>query len=238
MKSLDARLRRRTARTRTGSARTTPPHRAARDRGRAIAARGRGLRARLRRRQPARDRHAAAVLERARRRHRHAALARRCGCRSCPRSSASTRASSSCTRTTSSARSCSCSTHDVPGIYNVAGDGLLPWSEVAAICGKRRVPLPPVLTGAGGRAAAAAAVVDLPPELLDLLRYGRGVDNRRVQARRLRLPATRPPARSRPSPQACGSRGTVGDSDPDVPVRARRREVLPPLPRRRARPTG
>jgi UDP-glucose 4-epimerase len=28
--------------------------------------------------------------------------------------------------------------HDLPGIYNVAGDGLLPWSEVAALCGKRR----------------------------------------------------------------------------------------------------
>ncbi len=31
----------------------------------------------------------------------------------------------------------------VQGIYNVAGDGLLPWSEVAAICGKRTFPLPP-----------------------------------------------------------------------------------------------
>src|SRR3546814_8402411 len=31
----------------------------------------------------------------------------------------------------------------VEGIYNVAGDGLVPWSEVAAICGKRTFPLPP-----------------------------------------------------------------------------------------------
>src|SRR3954451_21295566 len=38
-------------------------------------------------------------------------------------------------------------TNDVPGVYNVAGDGNLPWSEVCAIVGRRRVALPPVLTG-------------------------------------------------------------------------------------------
>ena len=37
-------------------------------------------------------------------------------------------------------------TNDVPGVFNVAGDGNLPWSEVCAIVGRRRVPLPPVLT--------------------------------------------------------------------------------------------
>ena len=31
----------------------------------------------------------------------------------------------------------------IPGLYNVAGDGRLPWSEVAAICGTRLVPLSP-----------------------------------------------------------------------------------------------
>ena len=31
----------------------------------------------------------------------------------------------------------------VPGLYNVAGEGRLPWSEVAAICGTRLVPLSP-----------------------------------------------------------------------------------------------
>ncbi len=70
--------------------------------------------------------------------------------------------------------------HQVQGIYNVAGDGLLPWSEVAAICGKRTVPLPPV-----GTSLLTAPMrrfgVELPPELLDLLRHGRGVDNRRLK---------------------------------------------------------
>jgi UDP-glucose 4-epimerase len=66
------------------------------------------------------------------------------------------------------------------GIYNVAGDGLLPWSEVAAICAKPVVPLPPL-----GRRLYMAPLrrlgLDLPPELLDLLTYGRGADNRRLK---------------------------------------------------------
>jgi UDP-glucose 4-epimerase len=70
----------------------------------------------------------------------------------------------------------------LPGVYNVAGDGRIPWSEVAHICEARLVPaLPPVLTGMVADALAAARVMDLPPELLDLLRYGRGVDNRKLK---------------------------------------------------------
>ena len=71
--------------------------------------------------------------------------------------------------------------HDLHGTYNVAGDGLLPWSEVAALCDKRLAPLPPV-----GKGLAAAVLqrigVDLPPEMLDLLTYGRGVDNTRLKS--------------------------------------------------------
>ncbi len=67
------------------------------------------------------------------------------------------------------------------GTYNVAGDGLLPWSEVAAMCGKRRVPLPPV--GRGLLAAPLSRLgVELSPELTALLTYGRGADNRRLKA--------------------------------------------------------
>ena len=73
-------------------------------------------------------------------------------------------------------------THSVPGVYNVAGDGKLPWSEVASMCGQRLVPLLPVLTNIAAAPLAALGMVDLPPELLDVLRYGRGVDNRRLKA--------------------------------------------------------
>jgi UDP-glucose 4-epimerase len=71
-------------------------------------------------------------------------------------------------------------TNEVGGVFNVAGDGRLPWSEVAAICGKRLAPMPPLLTSLA-TAPLNLIGVELPPELLDLLRYGRGMDNRRLK---------------------------------------------------------
>ncbi len=69
---------------------------------------------------------------------------------------------------------------NLAGVYNVAGDGLLPWSEVAAICGKRTVSLPPI-----GQSIVAAGLrrigLDIPPEVVDLLSYGRGIDNCRLK---------------------------------------------------------
>jgi UDP-glucose 4-epimerase len=70
---------------------------------------------------------------------------------------------------------------NLSGVYNVAGDGRIPWSEVAAIAGRRLLPLPPVLTGLSTTPLARLGLVDLPPELLSLLRYGRGVDNSRLK---------------------------------------------------------
>lgn len=70
--------------------------------------------------------------------------------------------------------------HRLRGVFNVAGDGLLPWSEVVDICGRVPLPLPPVATNLAA-APLRRLGVDLPPELLDLLRYGRGVDNRRLK---------------------------------------------------------
>ena len=72
-------------------------------------------------------------------------------------------------------------TNDVPGVFNVAGDGNLPWSEVCAIVGRRRVPLPPVLTALAAEPMRIAGVWDLPPEALMLLRYGRTIDNTRYK---------------------------------------------------------
>lgn len=72
-------------------------------------------------------------------------------------------------------------TASVPGVFNVAGDGKLPWSEVAAICRRPLLPLPPVMTSVAAAPLGRVGLVDLPPELLALLRYGRGVDNRRLK---------------------------------------------------------
>jgi UDP-glucose 4-epimerase len=70
----------------------------------------------------------------------------------------------------------------MPGVFNVAGDGLLPWSEVAKLADSRRLPLPPLLTRQAARPLVRVGAIDFPPELEDLLRFGRGVDNRKLQA--------------------------------------------------------
>lgn len=71
--------------------------------------------------------------------------------------------------------------NDVPGIFNVAGDGTLPWSEVCAMVGKRRIAMPPVATTWAAEPLRMLRLLDLPPEQLMLLRYGRGVDNTRFK---------------------------------------------------------
>ncbi len=71
--------------------------------------------------------------------------------------------------------------HRVPGLYNVAGAGKIPWSEVAAMCGTRRLELPPVGTKAAAKVLELIGLLDMPPELEDLLRYGRGVDTTRIE---------------------------------------------------------
>ncbi len=101
----------------------------------------------------------------------------------------------------------------VPGVYNVAGDGRLPWSEVASICRRPLAPLPPVLTGYAAAPLRRLGLIDLPPELLDLLRYGRGVDNRRLKRAGFEYRYTSAGAVENFA-KASRLRRTVGDSRP------------------------
>jgi UDP-glucose 4-epimerase len=72
--------------------------------------------------------------------------------------------------------------HALPGVFNVAGDGVLALSEVAGLLGKPYAPIIPPW-GTGLAAAALRRVgVRIPPEALAQLRFGRGVDNRRLKA--------------------------------------------------------
>jgi len=103
--------------------------------------------------------------------------------------------------------------NQLAGIYNVAGDGRLPWSEVAAIVGKRLAPLPPVLTGPAAGLLSTARICDLGPETLDLLRYGRGIDNRRLKRAGFRYRYTSAGAVENFA-KASRLRKTVGDSRP------------------------
>src|ERR1700704_210041 len=71
---------------------------------------------------------------------------------------------------------------DVPGVYNGAGDGVLVLSEVLDLLGK---PMAPVLPpwGTGLLAGPLNRVgLRIPVEMLNQLRYGRGIDNRRLKA--------------------------------------------------------
>ncbi len=102
---------------------------------------------------------------------------------------------------------------DVPGVFNVAGDDTLPWSEVCAIVGKRRVPLPPVMSGLALGALRRLKLLDLPPEVLDLLRYGRGVDNRRFKEAGFRYRYTSSGALEAFA-EHLRLRGTVGSAGP------------------------
>ena len=68
---------------------------------------------------------------------------------------------------------------EVPGIFNVGADGRLPWSECAALCGRRLAPVLPAF-GADRLLGAFERFTELPPEVLALLRFGRGVDNSRL----------------------------------------------------------
>jgi UDP-glucose 4-epimerase len=70
----------------------------------------------------------------------------------------------------------------VPGVFNVAGDGVLALSEVASLLGKPYAPVIP-FWGTGLAASVLRRVgVNIPPEALNQFRFGRGLDNRRYKA--------------------------------------------------------
>jgi UDP-glucose 4-epimerase len=72
--------------------------------------------------------------------------------------------------------------HDLPGAYNAAGDGVLVLSEVADLLGKPFAPLlPPWGTGLA-LSALRRLGVRVGPEVARQLRFGRGLDNRRLKA--------------------------------------------------------
>lgn len=72
-------------------------------------------------------------------------------------------------------------TRELEGIFNVAGDGRLPWSEIRAMTGHPPLLLSPVGTAVTASALSRIRLVKLQPEILDLLRFGRGIDNRKLK---------------------------------------------------------
>jgi hypothetical protein len=72
--------------------------------------------------------------------------------------------------------------NDLDGIYNVAADGVLALSEVIGLLGKRPAPvLPPWGTGLVVGPLRRLGI-RVPDEMLNQLRFGRGLDNRKLKA--------------------------------------------------------
>ncbi|MDX6696791.1 MAG: UDP-glucose 4-epimerase [Solirubrobacteraceae bacterium] len=71
---------------------------------------------------------------------------------------------------------------DLHGIYNGAADGVLAFSEVVGLLGKLPLPiLPPWGTGVAAGPLNRLGL-RIPVEMLNQLRYGRGLDNRKLKA--------------------------------------------------------
>jgi UDP-glucose 4-epimerase len=99
------------------------------------------------------------------------------------------------------------------GVFNVAGHGRLPVSEVAKIASAWRLPLSPVLTRQMAAPLVRLRLLDLPVELESLLRYGRGIDTSRLEATGVELESTSAAAIERFA-AANRLRRSVGDASP------------------------
>jgi UDP-glucose 4-epimerase len=72
--------------------------------------------------------------------------------------------------------------NDVPGVFNLAADGVLALSEAISLLGKRPLPVVPPF-GSGLLAWPLRRLgFRIPDEMVNLLRFGRGVDNRLLKA--------------------------------------------------------
>jgi UDP-glucose 4-epimerase len=71
---------------------------------------------------------------------------------------------------------------ELPGVYNAGADGVLALSEVAGLLGKPFAPVLPPWGTSLGAASLRALGIRIPEEVRRQLRYGRGIDNRRLKA--------------------------------------------------------
>lgn len=72
-------------------------------------------------------------------------------------------------------------THDLPGVYNVGGDGVLTLSQAIRRAGRVPLPMPRAAIGAATRLAGGR--VELSPGQARLLSYGRVIDTTRLKTK-------------------------------------------------------
>jgi UDP-glucose 4-epimerase len=71
--------------------------------------------------------------------------------------------------------------NELPGIYNAAPDGVLALSEIADLLGKPFAPVLPPFGTSLATAATSRIGIRIPEEVRRQLRYGRGMDNRKLK---------------------------------------------------------
>jgi UDP-glucose 4-epimerase len=71
---------------------------------------------------------------------------------------------------------------NVPGVYNLAADGVLALSETVSLVGKLALPIVPPFGGGLLSVPLRRLGVRVPDEMWNLLRFGRGLDNRAYKA--------------------------------------------------------
>lgn len=99
------------------------------------------------------------------------------------------------------------------GTFNVSGSGSLPVSEVARIAGAVRLFFPPFLTAESAAPLIRLGLVSFPPELQPLLRYGRGMDTRKLEVAGF-MPATSSAGAVERFAEATRLRRAVGEAVP------------------------
>lgn len=72
-------------------------------------------------------------------------------------------------------------TQDIPGTFNVAGEGVLMLSQAIRRLGRPSTPMPAMAIAALGNALRRTRRSDFSPELIEFLTYGRGVDTTRMR---------------------------------------------------------
>jgi UDP-glucose 4-epimerase len=72
--------------------------------------------------------------------------------------------------------------NDIPGVYNAAADGVLALSEVVSLLGKSMIPIVPPWGTAFAAGRLQRLGLPIPVEMLRQMRFGRGLDNRRLKA--------------------------------------------------------
>jgi UDP-glucose 4-epimerase len=71
--------------------------------------------------------------------------------------------------------------HELPGTFNVAADGVMLLSQAIRRAGRIALPVPGPAVGPVSRIFRGARLVDFSPEQMRLLNFGRVVDNRRLR---------------------------------------------------------